>query len=340
MIALADPPTDYFRAIQSFDVHRASDLVLALLDEGTPIARITTEVLAPAQLRVGQLWESGSWSVADEHVATSITEGALSALTHAARPRRGVQARHIAVACAEGEWHSLPARMAAAVAGSNGEARVTILGPSLPAEQLHRRLSAGDVDVLALSCTMPTNLIGAARCIAAAHDLHIPVIVGGRALGDSRHRANAIGADGWSVDAKVLLEPIPELAQRSSEISAEVLLLDAIDDATIELAYDQMVDAFPRLSSMTSFQQARTREDLRWMARFTAAALLTNDVTIVEDLLTWLGGLLHGKVPTSVITTSAQLLADELAPHTSAGATILRQAATRVNIDTSGSRTP
>ena len=119
-----------------------------------------------------------------------------------------------------------------------------------------------------------------------------------------------------------------------------MLLLDAIDDATIALAYDRMVDALPSLTSMNSLQQAITREDLRWMARFTAAALLTNDTTIVEDLLTWLGRLLAGKVPASVITTSAHLLADELAPHTNAGAAILRTAATTVTNARSGSRTP
>ena len=334
------PPEDYFDAIEASDVDQASDHLLSLLDDGTPIEEITTEVIAPVQVRVGQLWQSGWWSVADEHVATSITERALAALTHAAVPPAGVQTRHIAVGYAEGEWHTLPALMAAAVAGSTGEAKVTILGPSLPAAQLHHRLSAGDIDVLALSCTMPTNLIGAARCIAAAHDLDIPVIIGGRALGGSPFRAQAIGADGWALDPKVLLEPIPELTGRGSEISAEVLRLDAADDAIIDVAYHEMVDEFPYLSSMTSTEQARTREDLRWMARFTAGALLTNDSTIVEELLAWLCRLLAGKVPMPVITTSAHVLADVIAPTSGAGATILRGAAAKVAVDLSGAGKP
>ena len=337
MSATADAPTDYFRTIEEHDVHGATDLILELLHQGTPMTTITQEVIAPAQVRVGQLWASGSWSVADEHAATSITEGALSALTHAAIPRRGAHSRHVAVACVEGEWHSLPARMAAAVAGSTGEARVTMLGPSLPPEQLHRRLSAGDIDVLALSCTMPTNLIGAARCIAAAHDLDVPVIVGGLAFGHSSHRARALGADGWAVDPGALLGPLPDLAAPSSEMSSEVLLLDAVDDAIIALAYDRMVGAFPRLSQMTPYQQARTREDLRWMARFAAGALLTNDASIVEDLLTWLCVRLHEMVPAAVITTSAQLLAETLEPQAHLGAAILRGAAVKVEMDMTGS---
>jgi methanogenic corrinoid protein MtbC1 len=327
-MALPNPPTDYFRAIENFDAPRASGLVLDLLDVGTPIGKIATEVLAPAQLRVGQLWESGWWSVADEHLATSITEDALSALTHAAAPRQRVHTRHVAVTCAEGEWHSLPARLVAAVAGTTGEVRVTILGPSLPPEQLHHRLSAGDIDVLALSCTMPTNLIGAARCIAAAHDLHVPVIVGGRALGTSPHRAWGLGADGWAVDAEVLLGPLPEPAGASTGISTEVLRLDAVDDAIIALAHDRVVGAFPALASMAPYQQARTREDLVWMARSTAAALLTDDASVVEETLTWLCGPLRQMVPASVVTTSALLLAETIEPQTASGAAVLRNAAT------------
>ncbi|WP_127782736.1 cobalamin-dependent protein [Rhodococcus sp. X156] len=326
MSAPADPCAAYFRTVEEFDLHGASDLVVGLLDDGMPVDRIITEVLAPAQVSIGQRWESGQWSVADEHVATSVTEAALAALTYAAVPRRGEHTRHVAVACVEGEWHSLPARMAAAIAGATGELRVTMLGPSMPAEQLHRRLSVGDIDVVALSCSMPTNLVGAARCIAVAHDLEVPVVVGGRALGAHPRRAQAIGADAWAVDAGVLLEPPPALTGRTRDVPTEVLLLDTVDDAIIGRAHDRMLGAFPRLSSMTSYQHARTREDLGWIVRHTAAALLTDDASIVGDALTWLCTLLRGFAPASVITGTAQLLAETLEPQAPAGAAILRQA--------------
>jgi hypothetical protein len=230
--------------------------------------------------------------------------------------------------------------MAGAIAGASGEARVTILGASLPHDQLHRRLSAGDIDVLALSCTLPTNLIGTARCIAAAHDLDVPVVVGGRAFGDSARRAQAIGADGWAADAEALLGPLPGLTGRTKEVPAEVSLLDAVDDAIIALAYDRLVDRFPRLASMTRYQQTRTRQDLVWMARYTAAGLLTADSTIVEELLAWLCVLLDGTVPASVITTSAQLVAETLEPHTTAGAAMLHRAAAKVSEEHDGTVKP
>ena len=88
-------------------------------------------------------------------------------------------------------------------------------------------------------------------------------------------------------------------------MSTEALLLDAVDNPIITPVYDRMVGVFPRLFTMTHCQQARTREYVRWMARFTAGALLTDDASMVEDLLTWLCGLLREMVPASVISTSA-----------------------------------
>lgn len=319
---------EYFRVLEACDVHGASDFVVDLLDRGTPVSRIVQEVLAPAQLRVGQLWESGAWSVADEHVATSVTEGALSALTYAAMPRGVTPTRHVAVACAEGEWHSLPARMAALVAGATGEVRVTMLGPSLPVEHLHQRLAAGDVDLLAVSCTMPTNLIGAARCVAAAHDLGVPVVVGGRALGNGPGRARAIGADGWGADGGAVGSPAPERVGASRDIPAEVLWLDATDAAVVDLAYDRMMAAFPQLADLTPFQLARTREDLEWIVRHTAAAVLTDDASVVVELLDWLCRRLRGIVPATVVPVTAHLLADTLEPQAPGGAALLRLAAT------------
>lgn len=318
----------YFQAVADVDAAQASDVVLALLDDGTPVERITTEVLAPAQVRVGRLWEQGTWSVADEHAATAVTETALSALAGAGRRHQG-SARHVVVACAEGEWHTLPARMAATVAAA-GDVRVTVLGPSMPADHLGRRLATGDVDLLALSCTLPPNLLGAAHCVRAAHGAGVPVIAGGRAFGTTPTRARAIGADAWASHPAEIAQSAPTLAGGDRAIPIEAVLLDTVDDATVLMAYDRMVAAFPSLATMTPFQRTRTREDLRWMARFTGAAVLTGDGSILDEFLSWLCRLLDGRVPTDVIAASAEVVADTVEPFAPGGAQDLRDAVGRL----------
>ena len=79
--------------------------------------------------QVGQLWQSALWSVIDEHIATGVAETALSAA--AVVDRRAPTRGHVVVACVEGDWHSLPARMVAEVLESEGWS-VRFLGASHP----------------------------------------------------------------------------------------------------------------------------------------------------------------------------------------------------------------
>ena len=328
MSALTQGTDSYFDALARVDPLAASAHVLELLDEGTPLPTIIATVLIPAQVRVGELWASGTWSVADEHAATAVTETALSTLVTATSRRSRppeTHAPHVLVACAEGEWHALPARMAGAAALDAG-ARVTFVGPSMSAEHLGRRMRAGDVDVLALSCTLPTNLLGAARCIEAAHEAGVPVVAGGRAFAGRAQRAAAIGADAFASSGGSLGVPPPALAGRTVNVPVEALVLDATGDATIEIAYGRMISMFPRLAAMTPWQQSRTREDLQWMARFTGAAVLTGDATVLPEFLDWLSRLLDGKVPAAVIAASAELVAQAIEPDAPTGAQMLRQA--------------
>lgn len=160
------------------------------------------------QAHVGELWERGEWSVAQEHAATAVTETAVSALWVMTARRQLDDGPHTAVACAEGEWHALPPRMAAAVAAEAG-ANVTVLGPSMPADHLRRRLEVGDIDVLALSCTVPVNFRGAADCVAAAHAVGLLVVAGGRAFVGRLQRARAIGADALVEAPQHLCDPPP-----------------------------------------------------------------------------------------------------------------------------------
>jgi methanogenic corrinoid protein MtbC1 len=52
---------------------KAEIIVREAIDAGLEEQVIQSEVLAPSLRRVGDLWEDGSLSVADEHLATQIT---------------------------------------------------------------------------------------------------------------------------------------------------------------------------------------------------------------------------------------------------------------------------
>lgn len=265
------PPSlfdDYVDALARSDPATAMDLVLELLDSGASLADIVTDVLAPAQAWVGERWERGEWSVGQEHTATAVTEAAVSALWVMTSRQELGDGPRVGVACAEGEWHALPPRMMAALAAEAG-ADVTVLGPSMPADDLRRRLEAGDLDVLALSCTVPGNLVGAARCVAAAHAAGVPVVVGGAAFAGRQRRAAAIGADRLSDDPRRLALPPPAVGP-DIVISEEVVCVEAAD------------------VSVQALRGRMERDQMRWALRYTAAALLVADPTVLDDYLAWL----------------------------------------------------
>jgi hypothetical protein len=218
--------------------------------------------------------------------------------------------------------------MAAALAAEAG-AYVTVLGPSMPADHLRRRLETRDIDLLAVSCTVPVNLPGAASCVAAARAVGLPVLVGGRAFAGRPQRADAIGADGLVGAPQQLLEPLPA-GRDQVALPAEALRLDAVTDTTIDQIFARVVAADPRIAGLPAAQQDRTREDLRWIARFTGAAVLTGDPTVLDDFLASLLRILHGRVPDDAVLSGADVVADEVEPLAPGGADMLRDAVHRV----------
>ena len=167
-----------------------------LADQGASPEALVLDVLAPAQREVGRRWEDGRWTVAQEHAATAVTDTALGLLALDAEPSGD---RRALVACVEGEWHSLPARMAAEILRVRGW-DVTFLGPSLPADDLARYVATQRPDVVGLSCSMPVALKGAARSVEACRRAGVPVLAGGTGFGPGGRYAQRVGATGWVPD--------------------------------------------------------------------------------------------------------------------------------------------
>ena len=320
----------YFHALSEADASAAVAVMDDATNRGMSRGQLIREVVVPAQRRVGQMWFDGLWTVADEHAATAVSEQALTLLA----PPRAVLSptTRVVVACAEGEWHTLPARLAAELTRTAG-VDVVILGGSIPADHLRIRLRDSGADVLALSCTMPTNLIGAARSIAAAHSEGLPVIVGGRAWGTGQHRAQSLGAELHLADAGELLTALDEIAEPAPGVQppalpTEALLLDNPAEHVLRLALERQCAATPWMQKMSAFQLARSLEDLSWLARHAAAAVACADPTIVTDLLDWLLGLLTPRgVPVGAVVDSCYFLADAVEPDAPRAAGVLRSSA-------------
>ncbi|MEV0095899.1 cobalamin-dependent protein [Streptomyces sp. NPDC050738] len=189
----------------------ATALVRRALDKGVTPQDFLLEVVAPAQQRIGEAWASGAIGVAQEHAATALSDRAVTLAL--AAPQYGPDVRpdrtRITVACVEGEWHALPARLVADILRLHGR-QVTFLGAHVPTHHLRAHLRTDRPQIMALSCSMASRLPFAHAAVGACRNAGIPVLAGGAAFGPSGARAREVGADQWCGDA---LEAASFLAQ-------------------------------------------------------------------------------------------------------------------------------
>jgi methanogenic corrinoid protein MtbC1 len=297
------------------DRKAAARQALGLLETGATIQELVLALLGPAQVEVGRQWEANQWSVADEHAATAISDAVLGAL--AWRIEAAENQGHVVVTCAEGEWHSLPARMAAEVLRVHGW-QVTFLGASTPADHLRRLLAEVGAVGVVISCSVPIFLGGALRSVQAAQAEGIPVLVGGRAFGPDELRAHRLGADGWAPDAAAAAHLLGEWRRQPPAVGkwpagmrdAEPLELEAARPELVEAAMSALFLRFPPLAAYSEAQLARTREDLGYILQFLEAAQLTDDPRIfLDEFLPWLTRVLTSRgLPAGVVTVGLEAL--------------------------------
>lgn len=305
-----------FRAAANRDMRAATAIMRDGLREGRSVTELLA-ALASAQAQVGAHWYSDEWSVADEHAATAIVDAALAVVEASVGPVSPSRSPlSVVVACPEGEWHALPARMLATELRSL-EVEVIFLGSSMPADHLARYVSGYGSDLVALSVSTALSFGATARAIDAVRAVGVPVVVGGGALDASGSRARALGADGWGADAAGVLDGAgsgpTEDASRAVECRQArqqvVFRLELDRPSLVEAAMDELSDRIPAMARFDERQLAHTRQDLEYMARFAEAAILVDDAALFVEYVEWLGPLLVARgVPAGSLEASLDAL--------------------------------
>lgn len=147
---------------------------------GVSVPELHLRVVQPAQREIGRLWQENLISVAQEHLATSISQLVVSRL-YSYMPRERPNGKQVLVACVEGELHDIGARMGADFLEMAGF-EVRFLGANVATEALGRALGEGPVDVLGLSASMPFHepaLRAAVREARRVKGEGLPILVGG-----------------------------------------------------------------------------------------------------------------------------------------------------------------
>ncbi len=174
-----------------------------------PVAELYLNVIQPAQHRIGRLWQENRITVAQEHLATAISQLALAHL-YPLLPREPDNGIVVVVACVPGELHDMGSRVVAdffEMAGYD----VRFLGASVPAESLAAMVEESRANVVVLSVVMAFNLPGlreAVRVIRAIPEVSPYIVVGGPAIEMAPELAEELGIDLWGVSVTIAVDGV------------------------------------------------------------------------------------------------------------------------------------
>ena len=271
----------------SNDRHSVTTRCLDLTQKGVAPAHVITEILASVQVEVGWLWQTNRLSVSQEHTATGVVDHALAAVALDCRTRpSGAKA---VVACAEDNWHSLGARMAAELLTLQGWT-VTFLGAATAADQLDQFLRNTNADLVAISCALPTQFEGVRRQARVAADHGVAVAISGSAV-TNEARAIALGATRMAVDATLTAFRPTGASSRSDDT-----WLDTEERAGIRSALSAERSTFVERATLAlanvigddSRVSQRVHEDCQSIVSFADAAMVIGDPTVFSDFVEWM----------------------------------------------------
>lgn len=184
--AASELSSDLRQALDAFD-EPAAQAVLDRLISDLSLAAVLRDVVLPYLTELGERWQRGTASVAQEHFASNLIRGRLAGLARGWGNGHGPRA---VLACPPGELHDLALMAFGIVLNRNGW-RIDYLGTSTPVDELTRTVDARRPDLVVLAATRPETL-EPLRPALAALARRAPLALAG--AGATPQMASAVGA--------------------------------------------------------------------------------------------------------------------------------------------------
>lgn len=300
---LADPLHAYENALTRGDTGAVTRLVQELLVRGTEPVEVLTDVIAAAQREVGQRWQRGEWTVAQEHAATAIAIAATQVVEEHVR-RYPISHGTVVVTCAEREWHALPAMIIHCALRSAGWDS-TLLGASTNPLRLNQHLQDFGPDAVAVSCSVLGSLPTCRRFIEASTAVGVPILVGGPAFGADDVRARALGATAWAADASgaiAAMERLPIVVEPAAPLAEPA----ATEQGALEEDHRRLVallrERWSLVAAVTTPEADVLHsvidiadDALHQILHAISAALLTGDPRPIPETAAWIADLIRSR---------------------------------------------
>ena len=203
---------DYLEALRIGDRRAALKTARAAIANGTDIHDLYMEVFQPAMYEVGRLWESKQFSVAQEHLATAITQSVM-AQVYVTVDGHAPIGRTMVATCIGGEMHELGLHMVADFFEMEGW-EVCYLGANMPAHDVIHMLDRKRAELLAISVTLGGHIVQVRELIeavrAAPVGKRVKIMVGGQPLNRAPETWRTLGADFTASNAREAVRTVME----------------------------------------------------------------------------------------------------------------------------------
>lgn len=194
----------FLAAVLEGDHRKCLDISKASIPTGKDIEAFYLHVIQPVMYEIGMLWERGTISVAQEHLASAIVGRVMASTSMLEFAPEKIKAKAV-ITSAPNEFHEIGGWMISDILEQEGW-DVRYLGANTPAKDLLALLRSFQPSVLALSVTMPFNILAAKGIINTikgdAAFNRIRIIVGGRIFNENIDLWRSTGADFFAANVQ------------------------------------------------------------------------------------------------------------------------------------------
>lgn len=195
---------EYLDALRRGDRRLALNTARAAITNGADFRDLYIDVLQPAMYEVGRLWEINQFTVAQEHLATAITQSVMAQIYASVQCKPPI-GRTMVATCIGGELHELGIRMVADFFEIEGW-DVFYLGSNMPTGDVISMIEQRRAHLLAISVTLGGHVLQVRELIESVRvssmGKRVKIMVGGQPLNRAPEAWRAIGADFTARDAR------------------------------------------------------------------------------------------------------------------------------------------
>lgn len=173
---------DYLTSLLDGNKTRCMRIAENLLSADTHPVEIYSDLLQKSLYRVGQLWEKNKICVAEEHLASCITEYVMTNLCPVF-PKKEPNGKKVVITTVCKEFHQIGAKMTADIFEINGW-ETYFLGANTPYDSLIRIIELVKPEAAALSITFYMNMLRLMESLEnlCGLNLDLKIYVGGQAF--------------------------------------------------------------------------------------------------------------------------------------------------------------